>query len=331
MTITRSFARTGWSVGAIGLGCWAIGGEFTLDGRSDGWGAVDDNQSIRAIHLALDLGATLFDTADAYGTGHSEQVLGAALQGRRGQAFIATKFGFTYDARQRALEGVDVSSNYIAGAVAQSLQRLRTDVIDLYQIHPGALASDEADRAGEALERLVEKGHIRSWGWSTDDASSARRMLKFPNFVGVQHELNVLHDSADMLALCAETGLASINRSPLAMGLLSGKFNGATRLGTTDVRGAGHPWVRHFENGAPTSAVLARIEALRDLLTQGGRTLAQGALGWILARSPHTVPIPGFKTEAQVRDNLGALEHGPLSAATMAEIDRLITGETERA
>ncbi|WP_127752279.1 aldo/keto reductase [Devosia sp. 1566] len=331
MTTTRIFGRTGWKVGAVGLGCWAIGGEFTLDGRSDGWGAVDDSQSVRAIHLALELGANLFDSADAYGTGHSEEVLGAALQGRRDQAVIATKFGFTYDAERRALGAVDVSSRYIHWAVAQSLKRLKTDVIDFYQIHPGTLGDHEAEQAGEALERLVEKGQIRAWGWSTDDAAAARRMLKFPNFAGVQQELNILHDGPAMLSLCAEAGLASMNRSPLAMGLLSGKFTSASRMAATDVRGAGHPWVRHFENGVPTPQVLSRIEALRDLLTQGGRTLAQGALGWNLARSANTFPIPGFKTEEQVRDNLGALEKGPLPAATMAEIQKLLHAQTEGA
>ena len=97
MMSQREFGRTGRMAGAIGLGCWAIGGHFTLDGRNDGWGDVDDAQSIRALQIALDLGANLFDSADAYGTGHSERVLGAALKSRRDEAIIATKFGFTYD------------------------------------------------------------------------------------------------------------------------------------------------------------------------------------------------------------------------------------------
>jgi aryl-alcohol dehydrogenase-like predicted oxidoreductase len=156
-------------------------------------------------------------------------------------------------------------------------------------------------------------------------------MLKFPHFAAVQQELNVLHDGPDMLALCAQAGLASLNRSPLAMGLLSGKFSAQTRFGEGDVRGAGHGWVKHFREGAPTPEVLARLATLRDLLTTGGRTPAQGALAWILARSPHAFPIPGFKTEAQVRDNLGALEKGPLPAAVMAEIDAVLKAEREAA
>lgn len=327
MTLVRKLGRTGRTASAVGLGCWAIGGPFTLDGRNDGWGEVDDAQSIRAIHLALDLGATLFDTADAYGTGHSEEVLGAALDGRQQDVVIATKFGFTYDAERRALIGMDVSPRYIAWAVEQSLRRLRVERIDLYQIHPGDLAPDAALAAAEALEALAEAGKIAAWGWSTDAAPAVRPMLAFPHFAAVQQELNVFHDGPEMLALCAEAGVASLNRSPLAMGLLSGKFTPATRFGADDVRGAGHGWVRHFEDGRPRPEVLARLAHLRDLLTTGGRTPAQGALGWILARSPHTFPVPGFKTEAQVADNLGALEKGPLPAAVMAEIDAVMRAD----
>ena len=331
MSILRPLGRTGRSAAPVGLGCWAIGGHFTLDGRNDGWGEVDDAQSIRAIEIGLDLGATLIDSADAYGTGHSEEVIGAAIKGRRDEVVIATKFGFTYDAAQRALLGINVSPAYIDWANAQSLRRLGVETIDLYQIHPGDLTEAEADAAGEALEKLAEAGRIAHWGWSTDNAEAARRMLKFPHFAAVQQELNVLHDGPDMLALCAQAGLASLNRSPLAMGLLSGKFSAQTRFGEGDVRGAGHGWVKHFREGAPTPEVLARLATLRDLLTTGGRTPAQGALAWILARSPHAFPIPGFKTEAQVRDNLGALEKGPLPAAVMAEIDAVLKAEREAA
>jgi aryl-alcohol dehydrogenase-like predicted oxidoreductase len=327
----RILGRTGRPTAAIGLGCWAIGGHFTLDGRNDGWGEVDDAQSVRAIQVGLDLGATLLDTADAYGTGHSETVIGSAIKGRRHEVTIATKFGFTYDAAQRALIAIDVSPAHIDWANAQSLKRLGTDRIDLYQIHPGEITEAEADAAGETLERLAEAGRIGHWGWSTDNAAAARRMLHFPHFAAVQQELNVLHDGPDMLDFCAEAGLASLNRSPLAMGLLSGKFGADTRFSATDVRGAGHAWVKHFKDGMPTPEVLARLATLRDLLTSGGRTPAQGALGWILARSQNTFPIPGFKTESQVRDNLGALDKGPLPAAVMAEIDAVLQAEVAMA
>ncbi|MCT7373793.1 aldo/keto reductase [Chelativorans salis] len=326
-TSRRPLGRSGLSAGAIGLGGWAIGGHFIFEGKPDGWGEIDDEQSIRAIHLALEMGASLIDTADAYGTGHSEEVIGRALAGRRGDATIATKFGFTYDRAARTLLGMDVSPSYIEKACSASLQRLRTDQIDLYQIHVGDLTDDQADAAGEALERLAEKGAIRFWGWSTDNAAAAERMLKFPHFVAVQQELNVFTDGPDMLAMCEENNLASLNRSPLAMGFLTGKFAADAHMPSSEVRGAGHGWVRFFQNGRPDPDYLRRLEAVRELLQTGGRTLAQGALGWILARSPATFPIPGFKTEAQVRENVGAMEKGPLPAAVMAEIDQVLKRE----
>lgn len=326
MTVSkkRILGRSGIKVSAIGLGCWAIGGPFTLDGRPDGYGDVDDAQSTRAIELALDLGGTLFDSADAYGTGHSETVLGHALRHRRAGAVIATKFGYTYDETAKALLATDVSPAYIDWASAQSLKRLRTDYIDLYQIHVGDLPDDAADAAGEALERLAEQGRIRAWGWSTDDAQKAARMVRFPHFTAIQQELSVFSDGPDVLDLCARDNLASLNRSPLAMGMLTGKFSASSRLPGDDVRAAGHSWVRHFHDGKPRREYVARVEAIRDLLTTGGRTPAQGALGWILARSPHTLPIPGFKSEAQVRENLGALAFGPLPPDVMAQIDAIL-------
>ena len=320
----RPLGRSGLSAAPVGLGGWAIGGFFTLNGKPDGWGAVDDEQSIRAIRLGLEMGASLIDTADAYGTGHSEEVIGRALSGRRGDAIIATKFGYTYDRAARALVSTDVSPAYIKDACAASLQRLGTDYIDLYQIHVGELSADQADAAGETLEKLVEQGAIRFWGWSTDNAAAAKRMVKFPHFVAVQQELNIFTDGPEMLAMCEGNDLASLNRSPLAMGFLTGKFRTDTRLPPNDVRAAGHSWVRFFEDGRPRADHLQRLAAVKELLQTGGRTLAQGALGWILARSPNTFPIPGFKTEAQVRENLATLEKGALPATVMSEIDALL-------
>ena len=326
-TTTRPLGRSGRLTSAIGLGCWAIGGPFFMDGKADGWGEVDDAQSARAIEVALDLGCTLFDTADAYGTGHSERILGPALRPRRSEVLIATKFGFTYDPQVKSLGPIDVTPAYIERACRESLRRLGTDYIDLYQIHPGDLADEEADRAAEALERLAERGLIRHWGWSTDDAPSAARMLAFPHFTAVQQELNLFRDGPELLDLCERADLASLNRSPLGMGFLTGKFSASSVMDAADVRGAGHSWVRFFKDGRPDPAALARLAAVREWLQSGGRSLAQGALGWNLARSSHTLPVPGFKSETQVRDNLGALEKGPLPAEVMSEIAAILASE----
>lgn len=316
----------GLEVPRIGIGCWAIGGPFKMDGRNDGWGEIDDNQSLRALTLAHELGARLFDTADAYGTGHSEEVLGEAF-GNRPDVVIATKFGFTQDRAKRELTGTDVTPVYMELALDASLKRLKRDRIDLYQLHVGDASAEAMDRLAPALERRAESGDIAAWGWSTDDAKAVSRVLHFPHFKAVQQGLDVFRDGPEMVALCDKHGLPNLIRSPLAMGFLTGKFTAQSRVSTDDVRGAGHSWVRDFKDGRPSAESLRKLDAIRDVLTSGGRTIAQGALGWVLARSPQTIPIPGFKTEAQIRDNLGALDKGPLSPAAMAEISALLSRE----
>jgi aryl-alcohol dehydrogenase-like predicted oxidoreductase len=317
----------GRSIPRVGIGCWAIGGPFTMDGRADGWGDVDDAQSLRALALAHELGARLFDTADAYGTGHSEEVLGEAF-GNRADVVIATKFGFTHNRATRELTGADTTPAYMETALTASLKRLKRDRIDLYQLHVGDVPDARMDVLAEALEERAKAGDIAAWGWSTDDAREVARMVGYPHFKAVQQQLSLFHDVPDMVSLVDQHGLANLNRSPLAMGFLTGKFSAGSQLPADDVRAAGHSWVRDFKDGRPTPEALRRLAAIRELLTTGGRTLAQGALAWILARSPQTVPIPGFKTEAQIRDNLGTLEKGPLPADVMAEIARALEHET---
>lgn len=317
----------GRRVPRIGVGCWAIGGPFFMDGRADGWGEVDDAQSTRALHLAHDLGARLFDTADAYGTGHSEEMLGRAFADRRGDVVIATKFGFTHNRATRELTGTDVTPAYMERALAASLARLGTGHIDLYQLHVGDVPDAGADALATALERRAEAGDIGAWGWSTDDTNRVARMLRYPHFKAVQQQLSVFHEVPDLQRLAEDNKLVNLNRSPLSMGFLTGKFSANTQLPVTDVRAAGHAWVRDFEDGRPKPEALRRLDAIRDLLGTGGRTLAQGALAWILARSPVALPIPGFKSEAQIRDNLGTLDKGPLPELAMKQIDQLMTRE----
>ena len=307
----------------MGLGCWAIGGQFWLDGKADGWGEIDDDESVRAVQTAIDLGVTLFDTADVYGAGHSERILGRALKGRRDQVVIATKFGFLFDETTRQAGGTDVTADYIRRACEASLQRLGTDHVDLYQLHCGA-TPEETEVIIETLEALVAEGKIRAYGPSTDDATFARRFADAPHCAAVQHELNVLNDAPTMRDLCAAHGLASVNRTPLASGLLSGKYTAETVISKDDFRGAGHVWVRYFENGRPNQAFLDMVTAVRDVLTSDGRSLVQGALAWIWGRGDHTIPIPGFKTVAQVEENCAAMEFGPLNEDQMRQTDALL-------
>jgi aryl-alcohol dehydrogenase-like predicted oxidoreductase len=318
----RILGRSGIKVSDIGFGCWAIGGPVTLDGRPDGWGEVDD-ESVAAVRRAVALGITFFDTADVYGAGHSERILARALAGHRDEVVIATKFGYTFDPDQRAITGQDATPAYIRAACRASLRRLGTDRIDLYQLHLGDLPADQPQEVAATLEELVAGGLIRSYGWSTDDPASAAAFAGGAHYAAIQHELNVLADAPAMLAACHAHDLASINRSPLAMGLLTGKYGPGSQLPPDDVRAA-QPWVGYFTGGRPAPAWLARLDAVRQVLTSGGRTLAQGALGWLMARSLRTVPIPGIRAVAQAEQDAAALHLGPLPAAEMDQIARLL-------
>jgi aryl-alcohol dehydrogenase-like predicted oxidoreductase len=305
------------------MGCWAIGGEMWFDGKADGWSGVDDQESLRAIQRALDLGITFFDTADVYGTGHSERMLAQGLEGRRDQVVIATKFGWTYNEATRQIAGSDVSPAYICQACEASLRRLQTDYIDLYQMHCGASA-EQVEGILETLEQLCTAGKIRGYAWSTDDPTSAQLFAQGEHCIAVQHDMNVFKPARAMVELCARFDLASINRVPLAFGLLSGKFTADSVLPADDFRAAGHDWAIYFENGRPKAEFLQKLAAVREILTRGGRTPAQGALAWIWARSNRTIPIPGFKSVRQVEENCAAMNFGPLDAQQMTEIDALL-------
>ncbi|GGQ44991.1 oxidoreductase [Streptomyces althioticus] len=326
MEFTRTLGRSGIQVSALGFGCWAIGGEWQ-DGAGQplGWGKVDDEESVRAVHRALDLGVTFFDTADVYGAGRSELVLGRALGPRRDDVVVATKWGNLFDSGTRTASGTDDSPEHLRRALTASLRRLGTDHVDLYQLH---LADADPGRAAvlrDACEELVAEGLIRAYAWSTDDPARAAVFAEGPHCAAVQHALNVLDDAPEMLLLCEKAGLASVNRSPLAMGLLTGKHRGGRPLEAGDIRSRPPAWLRGFGDGSGADPEwLARVDALRDILTSGGRTLSQGALAWLWARSPRTVPIPGFRSVAQAEENAGALAEGPLTEQQMAEVERIL-------
>nr|BBH85420.1 aldo/keto reductase [Thermosporothrix sp. COM3] len=319
----RTLGRSGLEVSAIGLGCWAIGGKFTLDGQPDGWGAVDDEESIRAIQRSLDLGVTLFDTADVYGCGHSERVLGRAVASRRHEVIIATKFGFLFDEATRQATGSNVSSEYIRSACEASLRRLGTDYIDLYQLHCGISSRAEGEEVITTLEELVHAGKIRFYGASTDDPELAALFAQGPHCTVIQQQRNVFDGNDEVLAFCEAQGLAALCRSPLAMGMLTGKYRSNAGLAEDDFRRRAPSWCAYFQ-ADQIHRWAALVDALREVLTADGRTLVQGALAWIWARSSITIPIPGFKTVEQVEENVAALHYGPLPEDQMRQIDELL-------
>lgn len=307
------------------MGCWAIGGPFHAGGVQAGWGEVDDKESTRAIHTALDMGVTFFDTADVYGAGHSERVLGEALGSAKNKVVIATKFGNVFDEEKKEIIGSDASPRYIKRACEASLERLGRDYLDLLQFHINEYETERAPEVRDTLEELVREGKIRGYGWSTDWPERAAIFAEGPGCTSVQFQMNVLDDNPHMRAFCERENLAAINRGPLAMGLLTGKYEKRGVTDPSDVRGPNSPdWMKYFVKGEPSEEFLQKVAAIRDILTGDGRTLVQGALGWLWARSPKTIPIPGFKSVAQVKENAGALEKGPLSQAQVEEIDTLL-------
>ena len=331
-TEPRRLGDEGPPLSMLGLGTWAIGGPFFSGegchyptGAPLGYGDVDDGQSTRAIHAAVDMGITLFDTSDAYGTGHGERVLGAALAGKRDDVLIATKFGNTYDEARKELTGTDISPAYIRRACEASLKRLGTDRIDLYQLHLGALEPDDAAGVADTLESLCQDGLIRAYGWSTDDPARAKVFAGRPHAAAAQFDMNVFEDAQAMAQTCRDSGFVALARVPLAMGFLSGKFTQGSKLPANDIRSKPPTWLRCFDDGGHASAAwIEKLTAIKEILTSGGRTAAQGALAWIWGRDETVVPIPGARTEAQVKENAGAMGFGPLTIAQMTEIDTIL-------
>lgn len=323
-TMMRTLGRSGIAVSAIGLGCWAIGGRD--------WGEINDEESVRGIQRGFDLGVNLFDTADVYGFGRSERVLGRALEGeRRLKSVIATKFTYSFDEETGEEFGANITPEYIRKACEDSLRRLRTDYIDLYQFHWNELPVEEAGEVRDTLDGLVQAGKIRYYGWSTDFVPQARFFGEKEGCTAIQLEMSVIDDNAPMTAFIEEANLAGLNRGPLAMGLLTGKYNAASTLSSDDVRGENAPdWMKYFKDGKPNPEWLGKVDAIRQILTSDGRTLTQGALGWLLTRSPQMLPIPGFKTVAQVEENAKTLTLPLLTQAQMDEIDTILERPTKR-
>lgn len=324
MQLKRTLGKSGIEVSALGMGCWAIGGPWTWEQPGQdpwpaGWGAVDDGESVRAVHAALSAGVNFFDTAANYGAGHSERILGRALNGRRSQAVIATKFGHIIDEARKTVYGDDLQIvTNLRRDVENSLRRLNTDWIDLYQLHAAGLDPEPALELRGLLEDLVQEGLIRAYGWSTDLVDRARIFAPGPGCSAIQFGLNALFDNPEMRQLCAAERLAGVNKDPLHRGMLTGKFSPETSFPDNDIRS-----LRDYGSDEMRRR-LETVEALRPILTSGGRTMAQGALAYIWALDGNMIPIPGFKSVEQVEQNAGALAFGPLSSGELGQARSIV-------
>jgi aryl-alcohol dehydrogenase-like predicted oxidoreductase len=311
-----------WQVPALGAGTWALGGPWEFAGAPAGWGEVDDEVSIAAVRAAYEGGVRLFDTADAYGCGHAERVLGKAVAPFRDEVVIATKVGLVFNEATRTSNGTDVTPAYIRRACEASLRRLGTDHIDLYQLHPGEVTADQAPAVVEVFDQLAAEGRIRSYGTANEATDVIDVFAAGAGCVSVQQQLNVFGANEDALARCEAYDLAVLARSPLAMGFLSGKYRSRDQLASGDVRRETPYWDYFTEAGMPRWQ--QRLAEVREELCTGGRTLVQGALAYVWARSVRAVALGGIRTPEQAREQAGALAHGPLTSAQVARIDALV-------
>jgi aryl-alcohol dehydrogenase-like predicted oxidoreductase len=318
----------GNDIAPLGMGCWAIGGQFYSGEQSLGFANVNDESSTRTIHAALEAGIRLFDTAAVYGAGHSERLLGDALRDRP-DALVISKLGTSFDEQSKQVLGDEMDGSQVPIAIDASLRRLRRDRIDLMLLHLNALSVEVAGPIFEEMEQARLSGKIQAYGWSTDLPESASAMAEMEGFVGVEHAMNVFVDVPSIQSTVRKHDLTALIRSPLAMGVLTGKFDDTSTIASDDVRAMNTKRRDYFHDGKVNPRYLENLDAIRELLQIGGRTLPQGALGWLMAKSDRNIPLPGARTVEQIQDNAGAIGFGPLPADVMTQIEVLIHREPE--
>jgi len=310
----RELGRTGWPISPISYGAWAIGG--------DAWGKTDDAESMRSLHRAIDLGVNFIDTADVYGDGHSERLIGQLRRERGGEEIIvATKAGRRL--RPHVAEGF--TRQNLGAFVERSLKNLGTDAIDLLQLHcPPPDVYDLPEVFG-ILDDLVQAGKVRYYGVSVEYVEEALRALRFPNVQSVQIIFNMfrLKPAEELFPVAREKKVGILARVPLASGLLSGKLTRESTFAATDHRN----YNRHgesFDVGETFSGVdyetgLDAVEELRQLVPSGA-SMAQLALRWILMFPEVSAAIPGAKNTEQTESNVRAADLPALSAEQMERV-----------
>ncbi|MFK7764770.1 MAG: aldo/keto reductase [Roseobacter sp.] len=320
----------GQNVSPMGMGCWAIGGQFYSGSVPHGFPNNDDAESIRTIRATLDAGLRIFDTAAVYGAGHSERLLGRALKDEP-DAIIISKLGTAIDEDTRQVLHDETKASEVVSAIDRSLRRLDRDRVDVMLLHLNALPVAIARPIFEQLEIAREAGKIRAYGWSTDFPESVKAMADLEGFIGIEHAMNIFVDVPTIQTTVVDNNLTAFLRSPLAMGLLTGKYDGATVMPDADVRSVNSDKRDYFQDAKPAEAHLRNLAAIRELLQTDGRTLAQGALCWLLAKSGRNIPVPGARTEKQAIENAGAVAFGPLSDSVMLQIEAVMKRAPEGA
>ena len=318
----------GQNVLPMGMGCWAIGGQFYAGSDPLGFPDINDKESHDTIRATLDAGVRVFDTAAVYGAGHSERLLGKALKDQP-DAIIISKLGTAMDEGTRQILHNQPEASTVLPAIEASLRRLNRDHVDIMLLHLNSLPITEARPIFEQMEKARQEGKIRAYGWSTGFPESAKAMTDLEGFVGIEHAMNVFMNTPTIQSVAEKHKLIAWQRSPLAMGLLTGKYDDTTVMPDTDVRSVNNERRDYYHNAKPAPHHMRNLAAIRDLLQSDGRTIAQGSLCWLLAKSEQNMPIPGARTVKQAKENAAALDFGPLPQSIMDEIETLIIREPE--
>lgn len=305
-------ARTGLSVSVIGLGLWAAGG--------DEWGTSEDRASLDAVEAALEAGVNFFDTADVYGSGHSEELLGQAMRGRRDEFIVATKIGWIdYDDEADRSRYDDVAS--LVEGVESSLERLGTDHVEVIQCH---IDHPEPNTPVfvEGFRKLKEDGIVTAWGVSTSDLEHLRQFNADGDCDVLQTDYSILNRTAEreVFPYCQEHGIGVIVRGPLAMGLLTGKYSASDTFPEGDFRRA---WIEEPEQKEQFLRDLEVADRLREVVPED-ESMAQFALRFAMSNPAVSTVIPGARNERQARANAQAALEPLLSDKEIGEVDRLV-------